>query len=112
MIQAIIDDAKAMEAEAIKDELDGQQSYEDFVTKTQLKAKEEQDKVMEEGNSEVASEDLAALKQEELDLHENCDYIIKNFEVRLTARDEEVGALKEGLATFGGAKFSAFMQAW
>merc|ERR1719380_355000 len=64
MIQTICDDAKAMEAEALAGEETNQQAYEDFVkdtneavivlqkdiaTKTEEKAREEQDKVMEEG---------------------------------------------------------------
>merc|ERR1719238_645967 len=64
MIQTICDDAKAMEAEALAAEETNQQAYEDFVndtndavivlqkdiaTKTEEKAREEQDKVSQEG---------------------------------------------------------------
>merc|ERR1719310_660978 len=127
MIQGIIDDAKAMEADAIKAEEEAYQAYEDFVKdseasveaknkeiimKQDMKAKEEQAKVMEEGNEAAAEEQIEQLKKEQLDLHMNCDYLLKNFETRLVARDEEVQALKEGISTFSGATFSSFMQAW
>merc|ERR1719324_88130 len=110
MIQAIVDDAKAMEAEAIQGEEKAFQAYEDFIkdtnasiesmrkditAKTELKAKEEQDKVMEESNAATAQDSLDQLKTEELDLHANCDFLLKNFEARIEARDAEVEALKE-----------------
>jgi len=125
MIQGIIDDAKAMEAEAIKAEEDSMTGFEGFIkesnasieekqkqiiTKTDEKAREEQDKVMEEGNRDAAQTAWDQLRSENLDLHSSCDYLIKNFEVRLERRDEEVEALKQGLATFSGATFSSFIQ--
>merc|ERR1719386_477100 len=121
MIQTIIDDAKAMEAEAIAGEEQAQQAYEDFVkdtnaavialqkdiaTKTEQHAREEQGKVAEETTRDEKITDIEQLKKENLDLHTQCDYMIKNFDIRIEARDAEVQALKEGLATFGGATFS------
>merc|ERR1719316_789443 len=125
MIQSIIDDAKAMEADAIKAEEESMTAYETFitdtnasiedkqkeiVTKTEIHAREEQDKVMEEGNRDAAQTAWDQLRSENLDLHASCDYLLKNFDVRLERRDEEVQALKEGLATFSGATFSSFIQ--
>merc|ERR1719389_987523 len=125
MIQSIIDDAKAMESDAIKAEEESMTTYETFitdsnasiedkqkeiVTKTEIKAREEQDKVMEEGNRDAAQTAWDQLRSENLDLHASCDYLIKNFDIRLERRDEEVEALKEGLATFTGATFSSFIQ--
>jgi len=125
MIQTIIDDAKAMEADAIKAEEESMTAYETFitdtnasiedkqkeiVTKTEIHAREEQDKVMEEGNRDAAQTAWDQLRSENLDLHASCDYLLKNFDVRLERRDEEVQALKEGLATFSGATFSSFIQ--
>merc|ERR1719163_656997 len=125
MIQSIIDDAKAMEADAIKAEEESMTAYETFitdtnasiedkqkeiVTKTEIHAREEQDKVMEEGNRDAAQTAWDQLRSENLDLHASCDYLLKNFDVRLERRDEEVEALKQGLATFSGATFSSFIQ--
>merc|ERR1719364_591395 len=125
MIQSIVDDAKAMEAEALSGEEQAQQAYEDFVkdtneavltlqkdnaSKTEEKAREEQGKVQEDTTTDEKTADIEQLKKESLDLHMDCDYMLKNFEMRLEARDAEVDALKQGLATFSGATFSAFLQ--
>merc|ERR1719375_664193 len=125
MIQSIIDDAKAMESDAIKAEEDSMTAYETFikdtnaaiedtqkqiVTKTEIKGREGQDKVMEEGNANAASDAWDQLRAENLELHASCDYLIKNFEVRMETRDEEAEALKQAVATFSGATFSSFMQ--
>ena len=38
---------------------------------------------------------------------------MKNFDIRQTARDEEIEALKQAKAILSGAKFEAFLQsAW
>merc|ERR1719252_465511 len=125
MMQMIINDAKAMEEEAIKGEEEAQQAYEDFVrttndavislqkdiaTKTETYAQEEQCKVFEETTTEEKNAAIDQLKKENLDLHYDCDYMIKNFDMRVQARDDEVEALKQGLATFSGATFSALLQ--
>merc|ERR1719428_1230342 len=83
---------------------------EDIVQKTENKAKEEEDKVSTEATRDEKIVDLEQLKKENLDLHFSCDYMIKNFELRLEARDAEVEALKQGLATFSGASFSALLE--
>merc|ERR1719326_2138069 len=100
MIQTIIDDAKAMEAEALSAEEASQQAYEDFVaetnagvvelqkdiaTKTETHAREEQGKVMEETTTEEKSAAIDQLKKENLDLHYECDFQIKNFDARMQA---------------------------
>jgi len=40
----------------------------------------------------------------------DCDFVVKNFEIRQTARDEEVEALRQAKAILSGAKFEAFLQ--
>merc|ERR1719327_301490 len=125
MIQQIINDAKAMEAEAIKSEEDAQKAYEDFVkdtnasieekskdiiNKSELKAKAEADKTEKEEEKENVMLTLEQLSNEAADLHKACDFTLKNFDIRQTARDEEVEALKQAKAILSGAKFSAFLQ--
>merc|ERR1719355_208165 len=122
MIQQIINDAKAMEAEAIKSEEDAQKAYEDFVketnnsieakstditNKTEEKAKAEGDKVEAEVEKEAVMTELEQLANEDADLHSSCDFVLKNFEIRQTARDQEIEALKQAKAILSGAKFSA-----
>jgi len=125
MMQGIIDDAKAMEAEAIRGEEDSQKAYEDFVKDTntsieaktkdivakgEMKAKAEGEKVEAETEHESVMGELEQLANENADLHKSCDFTLKNFELRQTARDDEIEALKQALAMFSGASFSAFLQ--
>ena len=53
---------------------------------------------------------LEQLSNEKADFHGSCDFVLKNFEIRQTARDEEIEALKQAKAILSGAKFSEFLQ--
>merc|ERR1719263_790581 len=113
MIQQIINDAKAMEAEAIKSEEDAQKAYEDFVKDTNASIEEKnksivnktEDKVEAETEKETVMTELEQLANEDADLHSSCDFVLKNFEIRQTARDQEIEALKQAKAILSGAKF-------
>jgi len=126
MIAQIINDAKAMEAEAIRAEEDAQKAYEDFVketnasvetkgkdiaNKSEEKAKGEGDLVQANEDKEATLLELEQLSNYNAELHQSCDFIVKNFEIRQTARDEEVEALKQAKAILSGADFGAFLQA-
>merc|ERR1719440_1864890 len=110
MIQAIIDDAKSMEAEAVHDEEKAQAAYEEFVketntsieamtkdmtNKSEEKSKTEASKVEAEKELENTMLELEQLANYNAELHKSCDFVMKNFEIRQTARDEEVEALKQ-----------------
>jgi chromosome segregation ATPase len=125
MIQQIINDAKAMEAETIRSEEDAQKAYEDFVkdtnasieekskdivNKSESKAKAEADLVEAKENKEAVMLELEQLANYKAELHSSCDFVTKNFEIRQTARDEEIEALKQAKAILSGAKFEAFLQ--
>merc|ERR1719293_606793 len=125
MIQQIINDAKAMEAETIRSEEDAQKAYEDFVkdtnasieakskdivNKSETKAKAEADLVEAKENKEAVMLELEQLGNYKAELHGSCDFVMKNFEIRQTARDEEIEALKQAKAILSGAKFEAFLQ--
>merc|ERR1711939_254550 len=125
MIQQIINDAKAMEAEAIRSEEDAQKAYEDFVkdtngsieakskdivNKSESKAKSEADLVEAKENKEAVMLELEQLANYKAELHSSCDFVMKNFDIRQTARDEEVEALRQAKAILSGAKFEAFLQ--
>merc|ERR1740115_651366 len=113
-----------MEAEAIRGEEDAQKAYEDLVkdtndsvdaktkditNKSEIKAKKEGDKVEAETERDSVLGELEQLANENADLHKSCDFTLKNFELRQTSRDEEVEALKQSIAMFSGASFSAFL---
>merc|ERR1719379_3223182 len=125
MLQQIISDAKAMEAETIRSEEDAQKAYEDFVKETNAsieaksadivdksdtKAKAESDLVATKESKEATMLELEQLSNYNAQLHESCDFVQKNFELRQTARDEEVEALKQAKAILSGAKFEEFLQ--
>jgi hypothetical protein len=125
MMQQIIDDAKAMEAEAIKGEEEAQSGYESFVTelnasikdmqksithKTETKASKTAEKAQKEIELEGVHQELAELKSANEDLHADCDYTLKNFDVKQGALEDEIMALKESKSIFSGASFGAFVQ--
>merc|ERR1711907_909507 len=102
MIQQIINDAKAMEADAIRSEEDAQKAYEDFVKETNASIEAE--------SKENVLLELEQLSNYNAELHQSCDFVMKNFEIRQTARDEEIDALRQAKAILSGAKFSEFLQ--
>merc|ERR1719498_2112928 len=124
MIQQIINDAKAMEAETIRSEEDAQKAYEDFVkdTNASIEAKSKDIVNKSEAKAQAESDLVEANKDHEAvmleleqlanyaELHSSCDFVMKNFEIRQTARDEEIEALKQAKAILSGAKFEAFLQ--
>merc|ERR1719160_353080 len=125
MIQQIINDAKAMEAEAIKGEEDAQKAYESFVKETNNSIEEkstgitnkEEDKAKAQGEKTSSEEEksevmltLEQLANEGSDLHKSCDFVVKNFDIRQEAREQEVEALKQAKAILSGAKFEFLLQ--
>merc|ERR1719310_2299428 len=120
MLSQIINDAKAMEAEAIRSEEDSQKAYEDFVKETNAsveaatkdminkeeeKAKAEADLVEANKQKDATMLELEQLSNYNAELHQSCDFIMKNFEIRQTGRDEEIEALKQAKSILSGAKF-------
>jgi hypothetical protein len=124
-ITQIIEDAEAMEKDAIKFEGDEEATYEAFVMDTnasiEAKVKEHTRKVAERAKTEAelvetkkalaeVMNTLQELSDYNAELHLACDYILKNFDIRQTARDEEVEALKQAKAILSGANFEEFLQ--
>merc|ERR1719311_1068068 len=125
MLQQIISDAKAMEVETIRSEEDAQKAYEDFVketnasieakgkdivNKSEEKAKAEADLVETKEAKENVLLELEQLSNYNAQLHASCDFVVKNFDLRQTARDEEVEALRQAKAILSGANFQEFLQ--
>jgi len=125
MIQQIINDAKAMEKDAIRAEEDGQKTYEmfvkdtnasveskgrDIVNKSEKKSQAEGQLVQANQELESTLLELEQLSNYNAELHQSCDFVMNNFEIRQTARDEEVEALKQAKAILSGSKFEEFLQ--
>jgi len=119
MIEQIIRDAKTLEAEAIQAETDSQKAYESFVkdsnksieeknrditNKTAEKATAEGDLTAANEAKETAMNEAQQLSNENADLHKSCDFVLKNFDIRQEARDQEVEALRQAKAILSGMK--------
>ena len=62
----------------------------DIVNKSESKAKAEADLVEAKENKEAVMLELEQLANYKAELHSSCDFVMKNFEIRQTARDEEI----------------------
>merc|ERR1739844_478786 len=116
---------KVMEAETIRAEEDAQKAYEDFVketnnsieaksrdivNKSEEKAKKEGELVDAKKDKDAVVLELEQLSNYNAELHQSCDFVLKNFDLRQTARDEEVEALRQAKAILSGSKFEEFLQ--
>merc|ERR1719248_470048 len=119
MIDHIIDESKAEEKEAIKAENDANAAYAAFVednsaavegmsksviNKSEELAKVDENKALAEGNLRATEADLLSLLKTYQTLHNDCDFLLKYFDVRQTKRAEEIEALQQAKAIFSGAK--------
>lgn len=119
MLQQLIADAKAMEAEATQAEQGAQKDYEAFAKSTTgvIKAKnsallEKREKkgeieaavVAAKESKEGVRDDLKELSQEDADLHGSCDFLMQNFDTVQSNREDEVDALHQAKAILSGAK--------
>merc|ERR1719146_296077 len=119
MIEGVINDSKALEAEAIAAEQDAQTAYENFMKESNdsitklseaianlsaAKGKAEEDLSMAKSDLDSTNKELQGLHDEATDLHGSCDYLLKNFEVRQAARQNELDGLAEAKAILSGAK--------
>merc|ERR1711933_459937 len=97
LLEQIIEDSKRLESEATANEYQAQADYEKFVkdsnnlvsqlseavtAKTKAKSAAGQDTAEAHGDLDSANEELASLAAYEGDLHKQCDFVLKNFEVR------------------------------
>jgi hypothetical protein len=119
MIEQIIEESVAVEQEAMAAEVEAQKDYETMVkdsndliakltnditekTKGHSTADEEH---IQAGNDHAATvtelEDLASYKA---DLHDECDFVLKNFDIRQKARLQEIEAIQEAKGILSGAK--------
>jgi len=118
LIEQIIEDSVKLETEATAAETQAQADYEKLVkdsnaliaalseavtAKTGAIADAKVDST--ETNSQLQStvDELKALATEEGELHQECDFVLKNFEVRQDARLQEIEAIQQAKAILSGA---------
>jgi len=120
LLQQIIHDTQLMEQEISNAEQQSQETYESMVKETNNSLTKNQSALVNQNQAVARSEQelidtQADLKDTKIqmeqeansgaDLHANCDFVLKNFEIRQTARDEEVEALQQAKAILSGANF-------
>eukprot|EP00747_Dinoflagellata_sp_TGD_P136758 gnl/TRDRNA2_/TRDRNA2_175597_c0_seq19.p1 gnl/TRDRNA2_/TRDRNA2_175597_c0~~gnl/TRDRNA2_/TRDRNA2_175597_c0_seq19.p1 ORF type:complete len:427 (-),score=165.10 gnl/TRDRNA2_/TRDRNA2_175597_c0_seq19:78-1178(-) len=119
MIEDIIEDSKEIEAEAVSGEKQAQADYEKFVKDSNAliadlsSTVEEKTKGLAAANLELegasddhgsVSDELEALAGVKQDLHGECDFVLKNFEVRQKARLAEMEGIAQAKQILSGAK--------
>jgi len=119
LIEQIIEDSKKTEAEAVKAEAEAQAGYETFVkdsngevasltamivTKTKATEGAKLDMENAESDLEATNAELESLASYLADLHDQCDFVVKNFDIRQKARLNEIEAIQEAKAILSGAK--------
>jgi len=125
MILKIVNDTKAMEAELVHDEEESQKGYETLVQATNQSLAEKENEMIDtaanraqarrelsEAESTHAGlvKELQQLGDEKADLHKSCDFVLKNFDIRQKARDEEIEALRQAKSILSGSNFKNFLQ--
>lgn len=125
MLNQIINDSKAVEAEAIHDEEKAQEAYESFIVESNrsiaaktdamvdaknARAKNEIEQQDEENNHAGLMTEIEQLTNNNIDIHSSCDFVLKNFDIRQQARDEEMEALRQADAILAGSNFKSFLQ--
>jgi len=121
MLEMVIKDAEATEAAAMTAEQEAQAAYSTIVLDTKASieadrdtislkleetAKAEGAKAETEGSQSANAAQLAKLGDMLGAFHQDCDWLIKNFDTRQTARAEEMDAITDAKAILSGAKFS------
>lgn len=118
MIEKLIFDAKKLVKEAREAEASAQAAYEETIEDTNTAVENLQKEVTNKLRARTkAKKDLTATKKDiadakkeldglakyNADIHEECDYILKNYDLRQQARDQEKEALQQALQILKGA---------
>mmetsp|Transcript_5147 Transcript_5147/g.11450 ORF Transcript_5147/g.11450 Transcript_5147/m.11450 type:complete len:139 (+) Transcript_5147:1-417(+) len=121
MLDMLVADLDKEMTEAEVDEKDAQAAYESFISDAAAKRAQDSkavtDKEAAKADAETAlhtAKDSSAAKKADLmateeyisELHGECDWLLKNFELRKEARAGEVDSLKAAKAVLAGADFS------
>jgi len=120
MIEDVIKESKQVETDAIADEQSAQAAYEGFIkdsnklinannediaNKSEAKAKDDMEKATAEGDLKATVDTILTLADTSKTLHDQCDFLLKNFEERQSSRTQEIDALNQAKAIFSGMKF-------
>lgn len=121
MIEKLIHDTVELRDESRKAENSAQVAYEqlvadtngsvqalqtEVVTKTKDKTQTEKDRLATNSDLDDTLRELDGLAKYNSDLHQDCDYLISNFDLRQNKRGEEVEALQQAKQILSGASLS------
>jgi len=110
LLGQILEDAQRMEAEAKQADEDSQKAFsalaeetqaeinsktKEFANKAEVKAGLAGDLADAKKSFRMTEDELSSLAKVNLALHESCDFLIKNFDLRMKSRKEELQALAE-----------------
>jgi hypothetical protein len=125
LIEQIIGDSVALEKESIAAETQAQADYEKFakdttaenkalgelvVFKTKAIASAKVEKSDTEATHEATVDELESLAQANADLHSECDFTMKNFDIRQKARLQEIEAIQKAKAFLSGEDKSGLVR--
>jgi len=118
LLEQIIEDSKALEKEAVAGETEAQATYESFVKESNAviaqlgdavvsksKATSSSTVELEQAKADLNStdEEIASLEQFKADVHQQCDFVMKNFSIRQAARLQEIEAITRAKAILSGS---------
>lgn len=121
MIEKLIYDARELMSASRTSESEAQASYEqliadsnasihalqnEIVAKTQAKIGAEKDKRQAHADLADTIRELEGLAKYNSELHIECDYVVKNFDLRQSARRQEIEALQQAKQILNGASLS------
>ena len=119
LLDKVLSDSQAIEKESVSDETQSQANYESFVAdsnasiaalnkeiaaNTENVSVRKSDKQSAKGSLDSTEAELEALGNYKEDLHQSCDFVMKNFEVRQQAMKQEIEAISEAKAILSGMK--------
>eukprot|EP00746_Dinoflagellata_sp_MGD_P155199 gnl/MRDRNA2_/MRDRNA2_85246_c0_seq7.p1 gnl/MRDRNA2_/MRDRNA2_85246_c0~~gnl/MRDRNA2_/MRDRNA2_85246_c0_seq7.p1 ORF type:complete len:647 (-),score=232.91 gnl/MRDRNA2_/MRDRNA2_85246_c0_seq7:118-2058(-) len=119
MIEEIVTDSKKLEQQALGDEQASQAAYEgyikdsnkaitaattDIANKADSKAKADAALADADGDKRTTVDTLLKLAEMNAQIHSQCDFLLKNFEARQSARTEEMDALNQAKQIFSSAR--------
>merc|ERR1719262_1276243 len=103
MIETLVEESAALEADAMKAESDSQAAYETFMkdstasktaclkeitNKTAQKAKADADSTQATADLKATVTDILTLADYNAELHKKCDFLVKNFDLRQQSRTQ------------------------
>jgi len=115
MIEEIVTESKDLEMKALGDEQASQAAYEGYVkdgnkaitaattdiaNKADAKAKADQALAEADGDLKSTIDTILKLGDMATEIHGQCDFLLKNFEARQSARTEEIDALNQAKQIF------------